>query len=154
MAAAELTPIVLSRAVGLTYDASGVLNANTVDFDSSTGFYIDLGDTTQVNDASRLVIFVSAADSASTFGGLKILSSTEMPYVGSGITDLAIDLSTAADTKALDLDTASTAQVRLSAIGPLESARFKDTDGYLNVEYDTDHAGAGVTLKAWAVVLP
>ena len=154
MAASELTPIVLTRATGVSYEGTNLGNANLVDFDSDTGFYIDVGDTSQVNDASKMVLFVAMADSRTTAGGIKIKSSTNDPFTGSGIPDLAMNMDTAEDTSALDLDTASTAQNPVSVFGPLESARFRDTDGYINVEYDTDHAAPGCLMKAWAIVLP
>jgi hypothetical protein len=153
MAASELTPIIVTRATGLTYEGINVGNSNTVDFDSDTGFYIDIGDTTQANDASRMILMIAMADSRTTAGGIKIVSSTNNPYTGSGISDLALNMDTAEDTSALDLDTASTAQVPVSVFGPIETARFKDTDGYINVEYDTDHASPGCTLKALAFIV-
>lgn len=154
MAAAELTPIVITRATGVSYEATNLGNSNLITMDSDTGFYIDVGDTDQVNDASRMVLFFSMADSRTTAGGVKILSSTNNPFSGSGVPDLAVNLDTAEDTSALDLDTVSTAQVPVSVVGPLETARFKDTDGYINVEYDTDHAAPGSSIKAWAIILP
>lgn len=154
MAASELTPIIPGRAVGVSYDATNLGSANTVQFDSDTGFYIDVGDSSQVNDASKMILFIGYGDSADTAGGIKIKSSTQGVYSGSGIPDLAIDLTTEASTKAFDADTLGSAEVRISVIGPLETARFKDSDGYINVEYDTDHAGPVVNGFAWAIILP
>lgn len=154
MGRAELTPIVLTRATGLTLDASNVGSANEIEFDSDTGFYIDLDDTAQNLDPSKIVLFVTSADSADTAGGVTFVSSTKDIYTGSGVTDLAVDLTTEADTSAFYGDTESEVQLRVSAIHLAETARAKDSDGYLKVDYDTNHAGCGTVLKAFAVQLP
>jgi hypothetical protein len=151
MAAAELTPIVLNRATGVSISGQALSTGNMVDWDSSTGFYIDVGDTDQVNDASRMVIFFSNASSASTDGGIKVLSSTNNPFSGSGVPDLAVDLTTG--TGVAELDTEGDDSY-VTMVGPLETARFRDTDGYINVEYDTDHSGMVTIGHAWAIVLP
>lgn len=154
MSASKLTPIIVNRVVGPTsHAAQNVGNANTVEFDSDTGFYVDVGDTTQVNDAARMVLLISGADSMDTAGGIVIKASTNSPWSSRVLGDLPVDLTSEADTKALDLDTVSTAQNPVSVIGPLETARFRDTDGYINVEYDTDHDAPGCTLKALAFVV-
>jgi hypothetical protein len=151
MAAAELTPIILSRATGVSINATAASTANMIEFDSSTGFYIDVGDTTQINDASKMVLVVTGASSASTDGGIKIKTSTNSPFVGSGMPDLAVDLTTG--TAVFEGDTTGD-DFYMNLIGPLETARFTDTDGYINIEYDTDHACMVTLCRAVAFILP
>lgn len=152
MAASEVTPILLSRTTGLKQTMDAVTTGNMVDMDSDTGFFVDLGDTTQVNEASKMILFISALSTRSTVGSIKVKSSTNNPFSGSGIPDLEAQLATGVQD--IQLSTSgSTGDGSLSMIGPFETARYKDTDGHLNVEYDTGHDGIGV-MRAWAALLP
>ena len=150
MAAAELTPIVITRATGVSINGQAVSTANMVEWDSDTGFYIDVDDTAQLVDPSRMLVFISNASSASTDGAVKVLSSTKAIFSGSGIPDMDVDLTTAAGV--FEGDTEGDDHY-MTIIPPLETARFKDSDGYINFEYDTNHAGMVTVGRAWAIVL-
>ena len=97
-----------------------------VDASSSTGVYVDCNDI----DASKIVFRCVASDSAAaTFkAGM---------YSAEGVGDLKIS-STAADTV---------------FVGPLETARFKDTDGYINVLGSSAADSVG-NYSVQAILLP
>lgn len=143
MAASEVTPVVLSRAA-----AHGLDTGDRASFDSATGFYVDWFDTAQNNQQGRLVLVITGDSAPATAGGIKIKTSTKDPFTGSGMDDLALDLATA------NMLIATAAEGRMTIIGPLETARFVDTAGKINVEYDTDHAGQAHALYAHAIVIP
>lgn len=120
----ELTKIELSR------------NAQTKDVDSltdvstSTGAYVDVGGF----DASKLILHVnySGADTGAVY---RIKSGDH--YTAEGVGDLDIIHDTAGDT---------------FFIGPLETSRFKDTDGYINIEATTDGSTSEMSFRA--ILLP
>jgi hypothetical protein len=151
MAASELVPIIITRLTGQSVNGQAVSTANMVEWDSDTGFYIDVNDTARIVNPDKMVIFITNASSASTDGAINALSSTLATFTGSGIPDMDIDLTTA--TGVFEGDTTG-ADHYMTIIGPLESARFLDSDGYFNFEYDTDHAGMVTVGRAWAIVLP
>lgn len=147
----ELNPVVLSRATGLSIDGSAIATANMVDWDSDSGWWIDYFDTTQNNQGGTIVVFVTNASSASTDGAINVLSSTKSVFTGSGVTDMDVDLTTGALTFEGDTEGADH---YMTAFVLGETARFVDTDGYINFEYDTDHAGMVTIGHAFAVVVP
>lgn len=151
MAASELTPIVLSRNTGISVDGSAISTGNMVDWDSATGFYIDYFDTSQNNQDGEIVVFISNITSAATDGAFEVKSSTLPWFTGSGITDMDIDLDTAATV--FELDTAG-ADDHVTCFRLGESARFVDSDGYINFNYDTSHAGMVTIGHAFAIVVP
>ena len=151
MAAAELTPVVLSRLTGISNDGTDISTGDMVDWNSDTGFYIDYFDTTQNNQDGTIVLFISNASSAATDGAINVLSSTQSVFTGSGITDMDIDLTTEATVAEFDTEAADY-HVTCFALG--ETARFVDTDGYINFEYDTDHKGMVTEGHAFAIVVP
>jgi len=142
MAVAELTPLVLTR------DAvNDLTTAYQAVIDSATGAYIDWFDSTQNNQQGRLVLIVGC-DTAQNDGGVQfnILTSTNNPFTGSGMDDFEEDLSSA------ECDMVGTDDNYMSVIGPLETARFVDTDGYINIEISTDDTAGNVYVTA--IVVP
>jgi len=141
MAAAELTPLVLTRTTGtdLTTSYQAVI-------DSATGAYIDYFDTDQNNQQGRLVL-IAGSDSAQNAGGktLIIKTSTNNPFTGSGIADFSDDMSTET------ADMAGTGDDHITVYGPLETARFVDTDGYINIEISTADTCGNCYLTALIV---
>ena len=126
MAVAELTPCVLSRNTGfdLTTDYQVVI-------DSATGAYIDYFDTAQNNQTGRLILIAGRDSDQAGTPTLRILTSTENPFTGSGTDALEDDMSS---------ETAGFADAsddRITILGPFETARFVDTDGYINIEIST-----------------
>lgn len=147
MAEREITPIVMSAARGLTATASKMDTTDWTSFSSDDNCFVDLNDTDQINDASKLILIVRA-DSNSTGAALEVLSSTKMLYTGSGITDIVIGLCDSAAAIS-ELTTGGA----ISFIGGLESARFKDTDGYLNFQKSTADADTS-PYYAMAIIVP
>lgn len=141
MAVAELKPLVLGRSAGV--DLTTVQQAV---IDSATGAYIDWFDTDQNNQPGRLIL-IAGSDSAQNAGGkdLIIKTSTNSPFTGSGMDDLSDAMST---------ETASFVGVldgHITVLGPIETARFVDTDGHINIEISTDDTAGNVYLTALIV---
>ncbi len=141
MAIAELTPIVLGRSAG-----SDLATASQIVIDSATGGYIDYFDTDQNNQQGRLILILGS-DSAQNAGGkqFNLLTSTENPFTGSGQATLEDDMSTE------DADFAGTGDDHITILGPFETARFVDTDGYINFEISTDDTAGNVYVTALIV---
>ena len=126
MAVAELTPLVLSRNAG-----RDLTTAYQVVMDSGTGAYIDYFDTDQNNQVGRMVLIAGRDSGEGGTPTLRILTSTEQPFTGSGMDALEDNLST--ETAGI----ADASDDRITFIGPFETARFVDTDGFINIEIST-----------------
>jgi hypothetical protein len=141
MAAAELYPLVLTRDT-----LTDLTTANQAVMDSATGCYVDFFDTDQNIQAGRLVLIVGV-DTAQNDGGsgITILTSTEKPFTGSGMADFADDLSSQ------PVDFVGADNNYVSVIGPLETAKYVDTDGYINIELSTADTHGNVYITALVV---
>jgi len=151
MAAGEVTPVIVTRTTGISVNGLSISTGNMVDWDSDTGFYIDYMDTAQNNQQGAIVVFITNIASAATDGAINVLSSTKDVFTGSGITNMDVDLDTA--TTVFKGDTAA-ADFHMTCFRLGETARFVDTNGRINFEYDTDHAGMVTIGHAWAIVVP
>lgn len=142
MAVAELYPLILTRNT-----VNDLTTANQAVIDSATGAYVDFFDTDQNIQQGRLVIIVGC-DTAQNDGGvqLNILTSTNNPFTGSGIADFGEDLSSQ------PCDLVGTDDNYMSVIGPLETAKYLDTDGHINIEISTNDTAGNVYLTA--IVVP
>lgn len=140
MAVAELTPVVLSRNTG--FDLTTAYQAV---IDSATGAYIDYFDTAQNNQQGRLILIAGRDSGEGGTPTLRILTSTNNPFTGSGTDALEDDMST---------ETAGFADVsddRITILGPFETARFVDTDGYINIEISTADTCGNCYLTALVI---
>jgi hypothetical protein len=140
----ELTPLVLSR------HAVSALNttAFSQNIDKGTGLYIDFFDTSQNNQQGRLILIV-ASDTIRTTGSstapinLQIRTSTNQAYTGSGIGKLELNVLRAYQA---NFGSTSTQGLSVGIVGPLETARFLDTDNRILVDWST--AGDATTATA------
>lgn len=141
MAVAELKPLILTKEA-----ANDFTTAHQAVIDSATGCYIDWFDTDQNNQQGRLVLIVGC-DTAQNDGGvqLNILTSTNSPYTGSGQDNFGEDLSSQ------PCDFVGTDDNYMTAIGPLETAKYLDTDGYINIEISTADTAGNVYVTALIV---
>lgn len=141
MAVAELTPLILTR-----NDGTALTTAYQAVIDSATGAYIDWFDTAQNNQQGRLVL-IAGSDSDQNTGGktLIVKTSTNSPFTGSGQSNLEDDMSTE------DASFIGTLDGSISVYGPLETARYVDTDGYINIEISTADTAGNVYLTALVV---
>ena len=140
MSAAELTPVILTR-----NDISDLSTGNQAVMDCATGCYIDFNDTSQNNQQGSLILIVGIDSDNAGGDNLTILTSTEQPFSGSGQSNFS---------NALSADSASfigTLNSRVSFVGPIETARYLDTDGYINIAMDTASSG---THYITAIVIP
>lgn len=142
MAVAALLPLILTRNSG-----TALTTAYQAVIDSATGAYIDWFDTDQNTQQGRLII-VAGSDSAQNTGGrqLNILTSTNNPFTGSGQSNYENDMSTE------DASFIGTLDGSITVVGPLETARYVDTDGYINIEISTDDTCGNCYLTA--IVIP
>ncbi len=120
--ATKITPLEPSRNGQSDAYTPGTTEGTEVD--TSTGAYVDVGG----EDASKLVLLVSSTDTASCYieAGM---------YTAKGIGNLKIS---------------STGELAYVA-GPFETARFKDSDGYINIIGDT---GSNSNCHIQAILLP
>lgn len=145
MAHAELTPLILSRAT-----KGSLSTANTVAFDSATGAYIDFFDSAQNNQSGRLILMATASTKNSTELSiyLKVLTSTNKAFTGSGQDDLTLTFSQSTK-PALSTE----AQSWLNFVGPVETARYLDTDQRINLRLHSTLATATYVYVS-AIVIP
>ena len=148
MASREVVPIILSRAAGSALDTDDVTS-----FDSSDDLYINFFDPAWNAQQGRLIILIGGDSDSYGKGSacyMKFKTSTNNPFTGSGMDDLSIQLSTE------DVDLGSTAghNGKMTVIGPLETARFLDTDGEINFEWSTASTDTGAAMWALAIVIP
>lgn len=148
----EVTPIVLTKAEGLSYTVNKLSTDQMARIDRSTPGYIDLDDTSQNNDPSKMLLIFGNASTGSTGGRIKFLTSTLSPFTGSGQTDVSVTLDASTDVH-YGSTTVTTAAGRLTIVPVPESAQYKDTDGYLNFEVDTASTPGNV-ITVRAIVLP
>ena len=141
MAVAELTPLILTR--NAITDLSTV---NQVVLDSATGGYIDYFSTSQNNQQGRLILIIATDSDQAGGSDFIVESSTNQPFTGSGMADLDVTLS------ADSAEFGGTLDQRVSILGPIETARHVDTDGYINFKLDTSdtHGNNYVT----AIIIP
>jgi len=120
----ELTIVELSRNAQ-TKDIEAL-----TDVDTDTAAYVDVSDV----DASKMILHVnySGNDTGAIY---KLKSGSE--YSAEGVGDLSIVHDTGGDT---------------FFIGPVETSRFKDSDGYINVEATTDGSTSEMSFRA--ILLP
>lgn len=111
--------------VELSRNGQSAKRATAVAVSTSTGAYVDVSDF----DASKLILEVSSTGEATGY----IRDGAQ--YTGGTIGDLKIT-----STGALTY-----------FIGPLETHRFKDDDGYINIAGDTGSTG---DLSYVAILLP
>ena len=142
MAVAELKALILTRNTG-----TALTTAYQAVIDSATGAYIDWFDTDANNQQGRLLI-IAGSDTAQNAGGkqLNILTSTEQPFTGSGQSNYENDMSTE------DASFVGILNGHITCVGPLETARYVDTDGHINIEISTDDTAGNVYLTA--IVIP
>lgn len=101
-------------------------------------------------DATRVILIVERSSASTGTGVVTIVAGTTgsatEPYSAASIGNLAINI------------TSSTGSVRnRRIIGPLETARFKDTNQYIKLNYSTNLSTKVATTKAaWvqAIILP
>jgi len=161
--AQEITPIVLGR--NATAQFSTASHKGLTSFDSAE-CYIDFGDSTQNNQQGRFIILFqgdtgdkSTADSTRPFK-LRVKKGTG--YTGSGIGDYRFDIDRSTNSK---IYTATGAHKFWQfMVGPLETARYLDSDRHVTVAWSTQAVGAaggatGATedterLRVYAIVIP
>ena len=152
MARVELEPIIVPRASAETAVAARTLSsARSGIVGVDTGVWIDFFDSAQNNQGGRLILMFSAStgfsDAADTIPvAFKIMASTNPGnvYTAGGQGDMIIDM--LRTTKAMFGATAGTVgEPHAIIVGPIETARFLDTDNRINIEGST--AGStGATL--------
>ena len=163
MARGELTPLILGR-----QDETNITTAYMQDIDSATGLYIKIFSTSQNNEQGRLILMAAhsthqTTDHTTRPYRIAIRTSTNQAYTGSGIGKLEIELTrlTSAGSGAR-WSTGTTLGVHMSmiAVGPLETARFLDTDNRILIDKSTKATGAdeGATstkpYRLAAIVIP
>jgi hypothetical protein len=145
--AQEVNPLVLSRNTG-----SALTTAHQAVWDSDSGGYIDFFDTTQNNQNGRFIVIV-ASDSDANAGGvyLNIKTSTNNPYTGSGQSDYGAAMSTE------DVSFHNADNAHITVVGPLETARYLDTDGHVNLTLGSSggtSVGTAGNVYVTAIVIP
>jgi hypothetical protein len=116
--------------VELSLNAQDTAAEAFTDVDTDTAAYVDVDGV----DASKLILQVnySGADTGAIY---KVTDGAQ--YTGGAVGDLSIQHDTGGDT---------------FFVGPLETARFKDSDGYINIEATTDGSTSAMSFRA--ILLP
>ena len=163
MARGELTPLILTRAT-----ASVITTAYMQDIDKGTGLYIKFFDSSQNNQQGRLLILAAgdtrqSTDPTSRPVRITIRVSTNSAYTGSGQGKLELDLpryTSAGAGARWTTGTSNGVHPAMIAVGPIETARFLDTDNRILIDWSTKATGAaqGATTtkpyKIGAIVIP
>ena len=153
MARAELTPLILSRNAG-----AALTTGNLVLIDSSTGFYVDFSDSSQNNQQGRLILICSGDTAQTTVGTslgwkIKMKTSTLKAFTGSGQDDVDISI-----VRSSASPFATTANATNVVCGPLETARFLSSAGYILGDFSTAAGqatlAAGKYIRVSAIVIP
>jgi len=147
MAERTITPLVIGPA-GSTGLLKTMASSVWQVLSSADNAHIDLDDTS-TGIRSEDVILLVLHSSGTTAAGIKIVTSTKSAYTGSGQANQSFTIT--AD-KSINTIAATATGVKLgtlSILGPFESARYKDTDGYLNFARSTgDTAAADYNVQA------
>ena len=113
--------------------------------DTDTGAYVDVGDI----DASRMILVFTKTDSGANTSSKEYItidvSATARQFSAQQLGDLTIEVSSAA------VCTASPAAMNKSNLvfaGPFETARFKDSNGRINIS-----ATNGTNISAVGAIL-
>jgi hypothetical protein len=118
---------------------------------SADNAHIDLDDSSTQFVGEDVILLVALASGGSTSPGIKILTSTKSPYTGSGQANETYDITLDASISTVG-STGAVLKGCIAVVGPFESARFKDTDGYLNFARSTSDT-ATPDYKVGAIVI-
>ena len=115
---------------------------------SADNAHIDL-DSTSTGIRGEDVILLVMLSSATTGAGIKVKTSTKSPFTASGQADQTFSFTADRSLNTIGATATGVKIGTLAIVGPFESARFKDTDGYLNFSRSTgDTASADYNVHA------
>ena len=147
MAERIITPLVVGP-VGSTGILKTLASSVWQVLSSADNAHIDLDDTSTAIRGDDVLLLVLHS-SGTTGAGIKVKTSTNSPFTASGQPDQTFDITADRSINTIGATATAVKIGTLSVIGPFESARFKDTDGYLNFSRDTgDTAAADYNVQA------
>jgi hypothetical protein len=117
---------------------------------SADNAHIDLDDTSTAIRGEDVIVLLHVS-SGTTAPGIKILTSTKSPYTGSGQADQTFTFSADVSLSTIG-SSGSVIKGTVVVLGPFETARYKDTDGYLNFVRSTGDTAAA-DYKVHAIVI-
>jgi len=146
MAERTISPIVIGRA-GSTGLLGTFKTTEWQTLSSADNAHIDLDDSSTQIVGEDVIVLVHVS-SGTTAPGIKVLTSTNSPYAGSGQADQTFNFSADVSLTSIGSSGAVT-RGTVVAVGPFETARYKDTDGFINIVRSTgDTAAADYRVHA------